>query len=125
MISQNHYICSCLSKHADPSGAPQNITVSATSPFEADVSWSPPLDEQQNGIITNYVINVTEDATGEIFQESTSNTSHTIDNNLRPYYTYTFEIAAETSVGLGPFSSGISITTHEYGMTDFEFVAYV
>ena len=74
----------------------------------------PPVDEQ-NGIITNYVINITEDNTGEEFHVSTSNTSLTIDDNLQPYYTYICVIAAETSVGEGPFGSNISFTTHEYG----------
>ena len=98
-----------------PSGAPRNFIASATSPFEAAFSWVPPPADEQNGIIANYIINVTEDNTGEEFQVSTSNTSLTIDDNLQPYYTYICVIAAETSVGEGPFSSNISFTTHEYG----------
>ena len=98
-----------------PSGAPRNFTAFATSPFEAAFSWVPPPADEQNGIIANYVINITEDNTGEEFQVSTSNTSLTIDDNLQPYYTYICVIAAETSVGEGPFSSNISFTTHEYG----------
>ena len=80
------------------------------------MSWSPPLAKEQNGAIINYVINITEDATGDRFQEFTFSAYLTIDNNLRPYYTYTCAIAAETSVGVGPFSSMISFTTHEYGI---------
>lgn len=86
----------------------------ATSPFTADLSWSPPLDDEQNGVITNYVINITEDDTGYEFQLRTSNTTITVGYNLRPYYSYTCVIAAETSVGLGPFSSSIDFRTHEY-----------
>ena len=98
-----------------PTGAPLNFTTAATSPFKADLSWMPPLADKQNGVIISYVINITEDDTGDNFQVSTSITSITIDDNLRPYYTYTCIIAAENSVGVGPFSSNVSFTTHEYG----------
>ena len=98
-----------------PTAAPQNFAVVVSSAFEADLSWFLPASDKQNGIITNYVINVTEDDSGDQFQESTSNTSLTIDSNLRPYYTYTCVIAAETSAGRGPFSSAISFTTDEHG----------
>ena len=101
--------------HTAPTAAPRNFTAVVNSAFEAGLSWSPPVVDKQNGVITNYVINITEDATGDEFQESSSSTSLTIDDDLRPYYTYTCIIAAETSAGLGPFSSSISFTTHEYG----------
>ena len=98
-----------------PTAAPRYFSAVVNSAFEADLSWSPPPSGKQNGIITNYVISITEDDSGDQFTESTSNTSLTIDNNFRPYYTYTCVIAAETSAGQGPFSSEISFTTDEYG----------
>ena len=98
----------------DPSGVPQNFTVNSESAYSAIVSWSPPPVEEQNGIIIGYVISVTEDETGDTFQLPVTATVVTI-NNLRPYHTYTCVIAAETSVGLGPFSAGVSFTTHEDG----------
>ena len=80
----------------------------------AELSWSPPLAEEQNGVIINYIINVTDTETGDEFQLSTSHNTLTIASNLKPYTTYTCVIAAETFVGLGPFSQYVSFTTHEY-----------
>ena len=80
----------------------------------AELSWSPPLPEEQNGVIINYVINITDTDTGDAFQRFTSNNTLTISSNLKPYTTYICGIAAETSVGLGPFSPDISFTTHEH-----------
>ena len=105
-------------KKTVPSGEPQNITVSPTSPFMAELFWSPPLLEEQNGVIINYVITVTDTETGDEFQLSTSSNMLTIANNLMPYTTYTCVIAAETSVGLGPFSQNISFTTLEYSRSN-------
>ena len=110
-----HMLYALVPKRTVPSGTPRNFIASATSPFEAAFSWVPPPADEQNGIIANYVINITEDNTGKEFQVSTSNTSLTIDDNLQPYYTYICAISAETSVGEGPFSSDISFTTHEHG----------
>ena len=99
-----------------PTAAPRNFRAVVNSAFEAELSWSAPVSDKQNGVIINYVVNITEDDSGGKFQESTSSTSLTIDDNLRPYYTYTCAVAAETSSGLGPFSSAISFTTDEHGM---------
>lgn len=98
-----------------PAGSPLNITVVVTSSFKADLSWIPPLTDQQNGVITKYIINITDDDTREeLPQVSTTYPSLTL-NNLQPYTTYTCIIAAQTSAGPGPFSSTISFTTDEYG----------
>ena len=80
----------------------------------AELFWSSPLHEEQNGVIINYVINVTDIESGDEFQLTTSNNSLTIATNLKPYTTYTCVIAAETYIGLGPFSPNVSFTTHEY-----------
>jgi receptor-type tyrosine-protein phosphatase Q len=106
---------------AVPNGEPQNFTASSTSPFMAELSWSPPLAEEQNGVIINYIINVTDTETGDEFQLSTSHNTLTIASNLKPYTTYTCVIAAETFVGLGPFTQHVSFTTHEYIPSDPEF----
>ncbi len=91
-----------------------------TSSTSAYLSWGPPPDESHNGDIVLYVINVTVMETGERFQ-LTSETTYLEVINLRPYRTYVCVIAAATSVGLGPFSTFITVETPEDG----EFCLYV
>lgn len=51
-----------------------------------------------------------------MLQESTSKTVLTIDKSLFPYHTYQCVIAAETSVGLGPYGPALVFITHEHSM---------
>ena len=52
--------------------------------------------------------------TGEEFQLTSTTTSYNV-TNLRPYTTYQCIIAASTSVGIGPFSTIVTILTPEDG----------
>ena len=70
---------------------------------------------QQNGIIILYTINVTVADSGEMFQLTSTTTSLTV-STLQPFTTYFCSIAASTSVGMGPFSTVITLQTPEDGM---------
>ena len=76
--------------------------------------WEPP--EDPNGDIREYRVNVTEEETGRVFQFSTNTTSITI-GSLHPYYTYNCKVVAVT-IGLGPFSTVITLRTAEDGRFD-------
>ena len=78
------------------------------------LTWDPPLLQNRNGIITDYVINITALDTGEISQSITSDRNLTL-SSLTPFGTYAFIIAARTSIGAGPFSTDITIQTLEDG----------
>ena len=84
------------------------------SPEEALISWEAPQVEDQNGIITGYVIDITLPGIGMNFQVTTSNTDFLLDE-LLPFTTYTWRVAAMTSVGLGPYSMATSFLTSEGG----------
>ena len=99
---------------AVPSGPPQNISVSAINITAIHIMWNPPLPEVQNGIILNYLIDVTEIDTAEYHQFTSDGTSLSLAN-LHPFYTYKFTIAAVT-IGAGPKSLEESITTPEDSM---------
>ena len=88
-----------------------------TSSTSAYLTWNPPSYEEQNGVIIQYVINVTVQETGERFQLTSTTTSLEV-TNLRPYRTYVCIIAAATSVGLGPFSISVTVETPEDGKDD-------
>jgi len=68
--------------------------------------WQPPPPEDRNGVITQYVVNITglSVAGQEPFVLHTTETSIVV-GLLHPSYTYACEVAAVTSVGQGPYRS--------------------
>ena len=85
----------------------------------------PPSAESHNGIIRQYLINVTEQDTGRKFQQTSSTTSMTVVM-LHPYYVYQFSIAVVT-VSTGPYSEPIELRTPVDGTHTYvhEYLAYV
>lgn len=81
--------------------------------FRLHVSWSPPSPNSVNGVIRNYIINLTVTETLGYRQYSSENTSLVI-TELHPFFTYTVYIAAVT-IGSGPLSFGTSIRMPQYG----------
>ena len=69
--------------------------------------------EDRNGIIREYVINITEVNTGSIVQK-VSTTNSLLLENLHPYYTYSVMVAAYT-IESGPYSTAFLFTTAEDG----------
>lgn len=86
----------------------------ATTSRSAVLTWDPPLPGEQNGIIVNYIINVTEADSGVSFQLFSMNTSLSVES-LLPFTSYNLLIAASTSVGIGPFSMLLTLQTPEDG----------
>lgn len=98
-----------------PSGPPQDINVTVISPEDVLVTWNDPAIEDQNGIVTGYVIDVTLVSTGLSFQRMSTTTNFLLEN-LLPFSTYTYRVAAMTNVGVGPYSTADSFLTDETGM---------
>ena len=98
-----------------PSSPPVNFVATATSPRSAMMVWSPPPADDINGVITRYIINVTVMETGQMFQLTSTTTTLTV-STLSPYRTFICIIAAETSVGIGPFSTSFNVTTPQARM---------
>ena len=67
-----------------------------------------------NGAITGYFVNVTNVEIGITVQLFTSSTSLIVDS-LEPFTVYAITIAAQTAVGAGPYSMGLSQITMEDG----------
>ena len=78
------------------------------------LSWDPPVYEGQNGEIIHYIINVLVQETGESVNLESTSTQLNIAN-LKPYRTHNCEVSAATSIGLGPFSSNVTVITLETG----------
>ena len=94
-----------------PSRQPQNVQLSALSSTSILVTWSPPPVADQNGVITGYLINLTEADTGTVLHMTSRTTSLTA-TSLHPYYMYEVVVAAVT-VAVGPYSQPAQITTPE------------
>ena len=76
------------------------------------LDWATPLPQDVNGIVTDYTINVTSSAGNRYFQIGSNMTTYAL-TSLRPYITYACIVAAHTSIGQGPFSTSVVVTTPE------------
>jgi len=106
-----------------PSSAPTRVTVVNVTSTTLSLEWDPLTIEDHNGVITGYVVNYSRVDTGSTVTVVSSTTSVYI-GMLRPYTTYSFSVAAETSVGSGPFSPSLQRTTAEDGMSQIECSLY-
>ncbi len=95
-----------------PSGPPQNLQLAANSSRSLVLNWADPLPQEVNGIVVDYTINITSSAGSNSLRVGSNTTTFTI-GSLRPYVAYTCIIAAHTSVGRGPFSVSVTLTTPE------------
>lgn len=95
-----------------PSGPPQNLSLIASGSRSLVLTWAVPLPQQVNGIVVDYTINITSSLGTNTISVGSNITTYTV-GSLRPYVAYTCIIAAHTSVGRGPFSVGVTLTTPE------------
>ena len=98
-----------------------SFAITVTSSTSVNLTWNPPSYEEQNGVIIEYVINMTMQETGGSF-ELTSDTNSLEVTSLKPNRTYVCIIAAATSAGLGPFSTFVIAKTFEDGKNVHVFV---
>ena len=97
-----------------PSGPPTNFNVKALSSDSLQVTWNPPLPEEQNGIITHYVVTITNLNNGVEMEHIVGNTSIVV-SLLDPHTQYDVFVLAATAAGIGPATSPLSVHTHEDG----------
>ena len=86
-----------------PSSPPQYIA-SIVNTTWIELNWFAPIEEDQNGIITGYIIHIND------WTVTTELTMHTF-TQLEEASEYTIQIAAMTLVGTGPLSPAINLTT--------------
>jgi len=77
--------------------------VTSVNPSRLRVSWQPPPEIDQNGVITSYVIVYTRSGGSSDMVTVTSGTTRTI-SGLVPFVEYSITVAAATSSGTGPTS---------------------
>ena len=92
-----------ITREDTPTGPPTQLTATPST-TNIILRWMPPLASEQNGVIIMYSIR---------FDSITYNTSlrqHTFQD-LQEVTEHEFSVAAWTSIGRGPFSALISVTT--------------
>lgn len=99
-----------LSLSLAPSAPPENFNAVPGSPTSASITWDQPPADDVNGVIIQYIINVTVVGSGQTFLLNSTTTTLNI-TILQPYTTYICVIAAVTSAGVGPFSSQVTLMT--------------
>lgn len=92
-----------------PSGPPQNFTLSVEN-TTLILSWQPPAPEDRNGVIISYTLSCTSDEGSSITLTLTAILGISL-YELSPDTTFTCQIAASTSVGIGPYSETLMGTT--------------
>ena len=80
----------------------------------AIVGWSIPPEAERNGIIINYIVQLTDTHSAVIQNETVAVQDPTFDSpqslahnltSLKPYTRYMWRVAATTTAGAGPFTS--------------------
>ena len=91
-----------------PSAPPTSVSVSEVTTSSITVQWGPVDCIHRNGDITGYsvrygseTVSVSGDSSGGMY----------VISGLMPSTTYSIEVAAETSVGTGPYSTAINQLT--------------
>ena len=97
-----------------PSESPENFNGTIVSSYSISFYWNPPPKNHQNGVIISYQLRVMILETGVNFNYTTSDVFIEV-TGLTPFTTYSCIVAAETSIGLGPFTQEYLITTPEDG----------
>ena len=106
--------------HAAPNSPPQNLMVTALTPYSITLTWSAPPQQNQNGVIREYRINITEVETGRELNYSTAATSLTVPS-LHPYYTYECGVSAYT-IAYGPYTEEFTVMTLEDGVLKYSVI---
>ncbi len=96
-----------------PSVAPTGTAASNISTSRVHLSWDALPEENRNGIVRHFQVNVTETDTGIEF-ELIAYSNELIIQDLHPYYTYHVTVAAHT-VDIGPYSTVASFQMNEDG----------
>ena len=122
MLSDSTYVYVCVSVFIDPVEPPQNVTATALSSNEIEVSWEEVPAISRNGIITIYGVQYepleTFDDQISIAMVNTSGPVLTLNlTGLEEYVEYNISVRAYTSTGPGPYSDPVTVRTLEDGKT--------
>ena len=110
LLGSHYFTCPLLIFYLAPSAPPTNLNGYAIDHASLYFEWEPPPLHQQNGVVVQYLVNVTEHETGLMFQQITTQLNITL-MSLHPDYVYECSVSAVT-VAEGPFSPPFQIRVH-------------
>ena len=102
-----------------PSSPPTDLTVNYTTSTGAEVNWNPPPETEQNGDITSYTLLIINTQTNQIMSLSTSAEFLSL-SSLSSYTVYSVAVAANTTAGMGPFTTYTLFQTLEDGKLNLQ-----
>lgn len=86
------------------------------SPTSLTILWLAPLEAHRNGEIINYQVHLYDIESNSLSVKEVSGDSlRVVWNDLHPFYTYKYSVAAATSVGVGPHSHNGTVLMDEAG----------
>ena len=101
--------------YVGPSASPQDLTTIVINSTSISVSWIPPPLPDQNGDIIGYQLVITNQdmSNSSGYVVNITNITTYVAINLQEFEVYSFETAAMTVIGLGPFSDVVTDQTFE------------
>ena len=121
-ITNVKYIVSFSFSSTVPGAPPRNISHEVLSSSEIKLSWEPPPLDQQNGIITGYLVYVLTVNRQTLGTRSSNDRAFTV-TSLEEHTSYKFEIAAKTQIGVGPFYMYTETVTTLHGKNNGNIVS--
>ena len=98
---------------AVPREAPQNLRVTKVSTHSVSLTWEAPPFASRNGAIIGYTIQVLDER--NIVSHLSSRQPSVTVQDLEDNRLYNFSVAANTSIGIGPYSLHLTVKTKNYG----------
>ena len=90
-----------------PSGQPTSVGVSELNSSSFLVHWEEVCCSQRNGEITGYVVNISNVQGMQNVLRVYSEQRNATLSEMDPHTTYIIRVAAENSMGVGPFSDPV------------------
>ena len=95
-----------MSCHAPPTMGPRDVMATQVTSRTVQVTWDTIECIHRNGLITDYEVRIREDDSGDIVVDDMvdSDTTTSMASGLRPFTSYTFQVAGVNVDGTGVFS---------------------
>ena len=102
--------------YKEPTGSP-TVTIKFVTPEIIHLCWTAPSEEEQNGVITGYLVEYMTNRRNGSEIISVNETEYVLES--LPHTIYQIGVAALNSAGQGPLSDFTTITTPQDGIMSY------